>query len=155
MSLPEPATSGRKGTEGDVGSVFVSNYPPFSTWSEDDVADARDALQSPPQPGAEFGLYLHIPFCRKRCRFCYFKVVTGKNAQEVREYVDTVLAELDLLAARAFVGGRHSSAESTVGTAAFHCAVTIMSLIIDMEGDRATTTKSNTNQLNSAHDVHM
>ena len=29
------------------------------------------------------GLYLHIPFCRKRCHFCYFRVYTDKNAREV------------------------------------------------------------------------
>ena len=27
------------------------------------------------------GLYLHIPFCRKRCHFCYFRVYTDKNAE--------------------------------------------------------------------------
>jgi oxygen-independent coproporphyrinogen-3 oxidase len=26
------------------------------------------------------GLYFHIPFCRKRCHFCYFRVYTDKNA---------------------------------------------------------------------------
>ena len=33
------------------------------------------------------GLYLHIPFCRKRCKFCYFRVYTDKNANEVEQYV--------------------------------------------------------------------
>ena len=31
------------------------------------------------------GLYLHIPFCRKRCKFCYFRVYTDKNAQRRRD----------------------------------------------------------------------
>ena len=26
------------------------------------------------------GVYLHIPFCRKRCHFCYFRVYTDKNS---------------------------------------------------------------------------
>ena len=30
--------------------------------------------------GVPLGLYLHIPFCRKRCHFCYFRVYTNKNA---------------------------------------------------------------------------
>ena len=34
------------------------------------------------------GLYLHIPFCRKRCHFCYFRVYTDKNATEVQGYLD-------------------------------------------------------------------
>ncbi len=35
-------------------------------------------------PAIPLGLYLHIPFCRKRCHFCYFRVYTDKNAQESR-----------------------------------------------------------------------
>ena len=70
--------------EPEVGSYFVATYPPFSVWSPEAVArDARPALQSPPEPGVPLGLYLHIPFCRKRCHFCYFRVYTDKNAQEV------------------------------------------------------------------------
>ena len=63
-------------------------------------------LDRAPSPGTALGLYVHIPFCRKRCRFCYFKVVTEKNAREVDEYVEAVLAEAALLASRGFVGGR-------------------------------------------------
>ena len=68
----------------EVGSYFVATYPPFSVWSREAVArDARPALESPPASGVPLGLYLHIPFCRKRCHFCYFRVYTDKNAQEV------------------------------------------------------------------------
>ena len=45
--------------------------------------DAQPALAAPPDPAVPLGLYLHIPFCRKRCHFCYFRVYTDKNAQEV------------------------------------------------------------------------
>src|ERR1700681_887082 len=66
----------------DVGSYFVATYPPFSVWSREAVdRDARPALQAPPDPATPLGLYLHIPFCRKRCHFCYFRVYTDKNAQ--------------------------------------------------------------------------
>ena len=70
----------------EVGSYFVANYPPFSVWRPEAVAaDASPALHSAPVPGTPLGLYLHIPFCRKRCHFCYFRVYTDKNAQEVSE----------------------------------------------------------------------
>ena len=56
--------------EPEVGSYFVATYPPFSVWSADAVArDAVPALQAPPNPATPLGLYLHIPFCRKRCHF--------------------------------------------------------------------------------------
>ncbi len=76
MNLPEPATSGRRAAESEIGSVFVSNYPPFSQWSADALPAVERALDEAPRPGVDFGLYLHIPFCRKRCRFCYFRVYT-------------------------------------------------------------------------------
>src|SRR5688500_108535 len=90
----------------EVGSYFVANYPPFSVWTADAVsADARVALASAPQD-VPLGLYLHIPFCRKRCHFCYFRVYTDRNAREVEQYLDLVVREWELYARTAAVGGR-------------------------------------------------
>jgi len=91
----------------EVGSYFVATYPPFSTWTTDAVArDGRPALDAPPVPGVPLGLYLHIPFCRKRCHFCYFRVYTDKNAQEVGDYLDILAREWELYATRPAVAGR-------------------------------------------------
>ncbi|MGH9161015.1 MAG: coproporphyrinogen III oxidase, partial [Vicinamibacteraceae bacterium] len=85
--------------ETEVGSYFVANYPPFSVWSHEAVeADAKPALSTPPAAGAPLGLYLHIPFCRKRCHFCYFRVYTDKNARDVTEYLDALAREWELYA---------------------------------------------------------
>ena len=78
--MSEATATKRHKTE--AGNYFVSNYPPFSFWSPDGVSEATDALNRPPAPGNPLGLYLHIPFCRKRCHFCYFRVYTGKKSQE-------------------------------------------------------------------------
>ena len=83
-------TKGREDTA--VGSYFVANYPPFSVWTPTALADAEHALASPP-PDVPLGLYLHIPFCRKRCHFCYFRVYTDKNAREVEDYLDLLARE--------------------------------------------------------------
>jgi oxygen-independent coproporphyrinogen III oxidase len=83
----------------DVGSHFVATYPPFSVWTHDDVArQAEPALHTPPVPGVPLGLYLHVPFCRKRCHFCYFRVYTDKNSSEVVQYLDTLVHEWELYA---------------------------------------------------------
>ena len=88
--------------EPEVGSYFVANYPPFSVWTQDAVArEAVPAFQSHPQPGVPLGLYLHIPFCRKRCHFCYFRVYTNKNAQQVEQYLDWLSREWELRRPRA------------------------------------------------------
>jgi len=91
----------------DVGSYFVATYPPFSVWSEDAVdRDARAALAAPGDPAVPLGLYLHIPFCRKRCHFCYFRVYTDKNAQEVGQYLDVLAREWELYAQQPALAGR-------------------------------------------------
>jgi oxygen-independent coproporphyrinogen-3 oxidase len=82
--------------ETGVGSYFVANYPPFSVWTESALADAKAALGSPPQPDVPLGLYLHIPFCRKRCHFCYFRVYTNKNSRQVEEYLDLLAREWEM-----------------------------------------------------------
>jgi oxygen-independent coproporphyrinogen-3 oxidase len=90
----------------DVGSYFVANYPPFSTWTPAFLADARAALNTAPDLPAPLGLYLHIPFCRKRCHFCYFRVYTDKNAREVEQYLDLLGREWELYARTPAVAGR-------------------------------------------------
>ena len=91
----------------DVGSYFIANYPPFSVWTRNAVeASARPALSAAPAIGIPLGLYLHIPFCRKRCHFCYFRVYTDKNAQEVAEYLDVLVREWELYARLPAIAGR-------------------------------------------------
>src|SRR5438132_3142086 len=58
------------------------------------------------QPSTALGLYVHIPFCRKRCHFCYFKVYTDKDSSQIKAYIDAVLKEFSLYAAKPFVGRR-------------------------------------------------
>lgn len=92
--------------ESVLGNYFIANYPPFSFWTTDQVNAALAALERPPADKTPLGLYLHIPFCRKRCRFCYFRVYTGKNASEIHSYLDTLVAELNLYARKPFVADR-------------------------------------------------
>jgi oxygen-independent coproporphyrinogen-3 oxidase len=92
--------------EPEVGSYFVANYPPFSVWTREAAADdALAALDASPS-AVPLGVYLHIPFCRKRCHFCYFRVYTNKNAQQVERYLDRLVREWQLLSARRALAGR-------------------------------------------------
>jgi len=88
------------------GNYFVSNYPPYSFWSPSYLNEALATLDREPAPGTPLGVYLHIPFCRKRCHFCYFKVYTDKNASEVEHYLEAAVRELALHAQKKFVGRR-------------------------------------------------
>ena len=89
-----------------AGNYFISNYPPFSFWKPELANEALEALEREPEPGKPLGLYLHVPFCRKRCHFCYFRIYTGKSSSEIQGYLDACLEELRLYAARPLVKGR-------------------------------------------------
>ena len=97
--------------ETTAGNYFVANYPPFAFWKPEFVPQFEAALERPPstldaRPSTPLGLYTHIPFCRKRCHFCYFKVYTDKDSSEVRGYLDALLAELTVYAGKPVIGGR-------------------------------------------------
>lgn len=85
-----------------VGSYFIANYPPFSFWRSEERKEAEEALDRPGTPGKDvpLGLYVHIPFCRKRCKFCYFRVYTDKNGRDIEAYLGAVTKEVELLGRR-------------------------------------------------------
>ena len=101
----EPAT-GQAAADTQVGSVFVSNYPPYSAWDEAQVAAAREKLGQGGDSANTLGLYLHIPFCRKRCKFCYFRVYTDKNSSQIERYLEALATEVEAYARTPAVAGR-------------------------------------------------
>ena len=104
---PPPKTAGPPiQKETTAGNYFVANYPPFAFWKQEAIPEFAAALEMPPQPDVPLGLYTHIPFCRKRCHFCYFRVYTDKNADDIKGYIDALLKELAVYAAKPFIGGR-------------------------------------------------
>jgi oxygen-independent coproporphyrinogen-3 oxidase len=92
-------------TKTEVGSYFISNYPPFSQWSAEQLPEIEAALAAAPR-AVPLGLYLHIPFCRKRCKFCYFRVYTDKAAPDVERYVQALEREIELVSQQPVMGGR-------------------------------------------------
>ena len=92
-------------TRTEVGSYFISNYPPFSLWAADSIPEVEHALAQPPRD-VPLGLYLHIPFCRKRWKFCYFRVYTDKNAGQIETYLAALSREIEHVSQQTCMGGR-------------------------------------------------
>jgi oxygen-independent coproporphyrinogen-3 oxidase len=105
-SIPRTAMTEATQEKTGLGNYFVANYPPFSAWKPAHLPAARDALNASPDPDTPLGLYLHIPFCRKRCKFCYFRVYTDKNARDVETYLDALVQEVSLYSRVPLIGGR-------------------------------------------------
>ena len=93
-------------TKTEVGSYFISNYPPYSQWNKDALHEIEAALAAPPAAETPLGLYLHIPFCRKRCKFCYFKVFTDNRASDIELYVQALSREIELVSQLPVMGSR-------------------------------------------------
>ncbi|MDB6056074.1 MAG: Coproporphyrinogen dehydrogenase [Verrucomicrobiales bacterium] len=96
-------------TDTTVGNYFVSNYPPFSFWKQEETAVVQKTLENAPKPNTPLGVYLHIPFCRKRCHFCYFRVYTDKDSTAIKAYIDAALKELDIYSQKPVIKGRKAS----------------------------------------------
>lgn len=89
-----------------VGNFFISNYPQYSFWKPDNVPGILERLDKSPESDVPLGIYIHLPFCRKRCHFCYFRVYTDKNSAEIKAYIAAVIQELKIYSSKKFVGGR-------------------------------------------------
>lgn len=90
----------------EAGNYFVANYPPFSFWQKEQAFAVEKVLDSPAPHDIPLGVYFHIPFCRKRCHFCYFRVYTDKNASEIRRYINAGMEEFTRYAKRSYLAGR-------------------------------------------------
>jgi oxygen-independent coproporphyrinogen-3 oxidase len=117
-------------TKTEVGSYFISNYPPFSQWAAEQLTEIESVLAAAPSDDTPLGLYLHIPFCRKRCKFCYFKVFTEKKAPEIETYVAALSREIELVSQQPVMGGRpFRFVYFGGGTPSFLSAVQLNSLV--------------------------
>lgn len=93
-------------SETKPGQYFVSNYPPFSEWSEQCIPEFLQKLNHHSIADRPLGLYFHIPFCRKRCNFCYFKVYADKDQGDIDAYLGSMINELEIYANTAYVNYR-------------------------------------------------
>lgn len=44
----------------------------------------------------ELSLYVHVPFCQSRCKYCEYAVVSGDDADKKEEYVNALIKEIDM-----------------------------------------------------------
>jgi oxygen-independent coproporphyrinogen III oxidase len=79
--------------EPTVGNYFVAAYPPFSSWASAHDLALVEALEQT-APATPVGVYAHIPFCQKKCDYCYYLSYIGQQSEVVDAYIDALVAEL-------------------------------------------------------------
>ena len=64
------------------------------------------ALSRAPRSGRKAILYLHVPFCKNHCTFCFYNIdVVKRSDPAMRAYVDALLREMEHLGRTAYVQG--------------------------------------------------
>jgi oxygen-independent coproporphyrinogen-3 oxidase len=76
-----------------------TSYPPIPAWSAAVGPSAyRDALAvAGADPGATFSLYVHLPFCPRRCLYCGCNVVITRRRGALEAYLDRLEQEVELV----------------------------------------------------------
>lgn len=98
--MTEPALTAQ-----DVAAMVASgprytSYPPATCFGRYETNQVRSQLETLAAQQAKLSLYLHIPFCRQLCWYCGCNVVATRDASRGDVYVDDLLTELSLVAAR-------------------------------------------------------
>jgi len=90
-----------------------TSYPTAPVWREDfDEAAWQTALASANERSKDpLALYVHLPFCEKRCLFCACNVVITRREDVVNAYLDRLYQSIDRVAAslpnRRQISGMH------------------------------------------------
>jgi oxygen-independent coproporphyrinogen-3 oxidase len=78
------------------GNYFVSTYPPFSCWSPSAEPAYRATLATETVSPPPLGMYVHVPFCVKRCDYCYYRSYAQCSDLDKNRYIKAVLMEAEL-----------------------------------------------------------
>ena len=55
-------------TKTEVGSYFISNYPPYSQWKKENLPAIVEVMNQPPRPGVPLGLIVdRLPHFGLKC----------------------------------------------------------------------------------------
>src|SRR5688572_25235730 len=79
-----------------------TSYPPATQFTAElEPLRLTDAIEQDNQPGAgPISLYFHLPFCESRCWFCGCNTVITRRRDSAGEYLDDLVREIRLTAAR-------------------------------------------------------
>lgn len=100
-ALPESP----KESQPEIGNYFVAAYPPFSVWEPQQSRAFLETLEQPAHVGP-IGIYVHLPFCQKKCDYCYYLSYAGQTLGTINSYLETVVAEMAKYSQRLAINSR-------------------------------------------------
>ena len=89
---------------------LIFNYPPIPLWEPKELPFSSAKKIWDGSDSHSHNLYIHIPFCRQKCSFCYYSVVPGA----VDEFINSYLSCLEKEASYFSEGGLHEKKLDTI-----------------------------------------
>ncbi|RMG28978.1 MAG: radical SAM protein [Gammaproteobacteria bacterium] len=84
--------------QNDFFPCFDWTFPPPLLTKQSPPASAEALFSGTSILPGRYSIYLHSPFCKTLCNFCYYAVLPGKGIQRAETYVDYLLREMALYA---------------------------------------------------------
>ncbi|HSV98610.1 MAG TPA: oxygen-independent coproporphyrinogen III oxidase [Sedimentisphaerales bacterium] len=82
-----------------IQGPYYTSYPTGRQWTEDfGPEDFRRGLKEllASDPNVPLSLYLHIPFCKRRCRFCFCFAEITRSREKMDEFLGVLFEEIRL-----------------------------------------------------------
>jgi len=86
--------------QNDYFPCFDWTFPPPLLNKSEPPASVDELFSHPSVVPDVFSLYLHSPFCRSLCSFCYYTIIPGRGIEKAEHYVDYLLREMEMYAER-------------------------------------------------------
>ena len=84
--------------QNDFYPCFDWTFPPPLLNKSEAPASVEALFQHPSVIPENFSLYLHSPFCKSLCNFCYYTIIPGRGVEKAERYVDYLLREMEMYA---------------------------------------------------------
>lgn len=72
---------------------LIFNYPPIPLWKPKELPFSSGTKIWDGSDSHSHNLYIHIPFCRQKCSFCYYSVVPGAEDEYINDYLSCLEKE--------------------------------------------------------------
>jgi len=84
--------------QNDYFPCFDWTFPPPLLNKSEAPASVNDLFRHPSVIPDKFSLYMHSPFCKSLCSFCYYTIIPGRGIEKAERYVDYMLREMEMYA---------------------------------------------------------
>lgn len=84
--------------QNDFFPCFDWTFPPPLLSKQQPAYTSKELFSNPSVIPDRYSIYLHSPFCKSLCSFCYYAIIPGKGIDLAEKYTDYLIKEMALYA---------------------------------------------------------